>query len=151
MSNTIIENTKVSSEENTKMDTIRDCIQKQEKYQDYIEKIDARVAALKETKKKIQAAFDANQNVLTGTLLDSHVKCIVVDHKELKVRYSTRVEISDESKLPADCFRERTITRVDKNKIRKILRANPNVNISGAALVTHAITSINPDLHPQGR
>lgn len=151
MTNTMIENQKASSEENNKMDTIRDCIQKQEKYQDYIEKIDARVATLKEAKKKLLAALDANQNVLTGTLLDSHIRCTVIDHKKLRVGFWTKVEVSDKSKLPEDCFRERTVKSVDKVKIRKILKENPNAHIDGAALVTYAKTCINPDLHPQGR
>ena len=145
MSTNTIENTKANSEGNNKMDTIRDCIQKQEKYQDYIEKIDARVATLKEVKKKLQAALDANQNILTGTLLDSHIRCTVVDHKKLRVGYWTKVEVSDESKLPKDCFRERTVKSVDKVKIRKILKENPNAHIDGATLVTYAKTCINPD------
>lgn len=125
------------------MDTIQECIQKQEKYREYINKINARVKVLNAAKKKIQAAYDANQDVLTSILLDSNTKRMVVNHKKLSIKYYSRIDVSDKSKVPTDYFKPRPV--VDKVKIRKALSENPHANISGITLVNYARTSITPD------
>lgn len=117
------------------MDAIRECIQKQDKYQEYIDKINVRVKTLIAAKKKFEAAFDANRVNLTSILSDLNIRATYVDRRRVSMGYWSRVEVTDESEIPSDYLKKRTV--IDKNKLRMTLIKNPNAHIDGATLVTY--------------
>lgn len=132
-------------------DDIRTYVKRQEKFEyhiqqieDKIEELKEKIAVLKDEKEKIKTAYDDNQIALTNTLLDLNTDHLTVDNKELVIKYSTRVEVSDKTKIPAEYLRDRITTTVDKRKIGAVLAEHPDVDIDGAALVTRARTVINP-------
>lgn len=123
------------------MDAMRECIQKQDEYRANIDKINAQVKTLTAAKRKLQAAIDANRVNLTSILLDLNISTTFVDQRKVSMGYWSKVEVTDESKIPADYFKK-SIT-LDKNKLRMTLLKNPNANIDGATLITYGKACIS--------
>lgn len=123
---------------NEKLDNIATWIEKNKSQIDWIKN---KIADLRKMQKALTNKNDSLMQYLTDAIDDIGVKSIQTQNHVLKPRnYAPRVEILDETKIPARFVELETKTKIDKTEIRKAIQNGETVD--GAEMTANRKTVI---------